>query len=185
MEGGKDLPLCGNSNEIRLYHYILNLHCIPDEKRFEGSITIFLRSPSPGQTGKVFSVRDCVIFDSGNQSKGLSQTDTLNNKEPWKLKLDYHQLQVKKVTELLPSDSAIRKLNTGSTHLLEQMKDCFLECSSSNVESRLDYSMDDWCLKIWKKTACLPRDFPNVIKIYYSTKPESKSLRWCKDQDGK
>ena len=38
-----DLPLLSNNEEINVYHFVLDLVCLLEEKQFEGTITIFCK----------------------------------------------------------------------------------------------------------------------------------------------
>ena len=49
----------------------------------------------------------------------------------------------------------------------------------------LPYLVEKWCITVWKHDVRKTQDFPRIVKIRYSTKPQGASLRWTKDQDGR
>ncbi len=56
-----DLPLMANTNDVLLYHYILDLDCDLDKKVMSGSITLFLdpmTKTSPSGSRRVFSIHE-------------------------------------------------------------------------------------------------------------------------------
>lgn len=60
----------------------------------------------------------------------------------------------------------------------------FLSCQSMK-RSPLEFEVEPWCLKIWKRGVKNPGDFPAAVCIRYRTRPSGRSLTWAVDQDGR
>ncbi|KAK3090011.1 hypothetical protein FSP39_008484 [Pinctada imbricata] len=98
----------------------------------------------------------------------------------------------KEFTLILDSDSivvySVKEVEVDE----ESLKNCFDEgnpvCKSDIWEiSRRDgpdlcFSVEENCVKIWKKRVCYSHMFPKVVKIHYHTKPDGQSLKWILDQ---
>ncbi len=52
------------------------------------------------------------------------------------------------------------------------------------VGQALHFSVEPWCVKVWKDGARGPEDFPLTVCIKYQTKPEGRSVMWAYDQAG-
>lgn len=60
----------------------------------------------------------------------------------------------------------------------------FLSCQSMK-RSPLEFEVEPWCLKIWKRGVKNSADFPAAVCIRYRTRPSGRSLTWAVDQDGR
>ncbi|XP_030851550.1 aminopeptidase O isoform X2 [Strongylocentrotus purpuratus] len=60
----------------------------------------------------------------------------------------------------------------------------FLSCQSME-RNPLEFEVEPWCLKIWKRGVKNPADFPAAVCIRYRTRPCGRSLTWAVDQDGR
>ncbi|XP_077981873.1 aminopeptidase O-like [Glandiceps talaboti] len=87
--------------------------------------------------------------------------------------------------------------NHGNTdsHILEDILgfdgfDCkarnkaFWNCKELPGNS-LHFSMDPWCVRIWKDGVHDVIDFPAIVRIHYHSNPEGTSVSWAHDQDNK
>lgn len=63
-------------------------------------------------------------------------------------------------------------------------RESFLSCQSIE-RSPLEFEVEPWCLKIWKRGVMTPGDFPAAVCIHYRTRPSGRSLTWAVDQDGR
>nr|XP_054764615.1 aminopeptidase O-like [Lytechinus pictus] len=60
----------------------------------------------------------------------------------------------------------------------------FLTCQSMQRIS-LEFKVEPWSLKVWKRGVKKPDDFPAAVCITYRTRPSGRSLTWAVDQDGR
>lgn len=106
---------------------------------------------------------------------------------PVHLKLDAYNLDVRGVKEILvPAEKLVflvREVVVGGKTLADVAED-YLQCCQL-PERPLDFSVEKWCIKVWKNGVMEYKDFPRVVKIEYSTQPAGPSLRWTVDQDNR
>ncbi|XP_043915023.1 aminopeptidase O isoform X2 [Protopterus annectens] len=65
----------------------------------------------------------------------------------------------------------------------QEQHNCYLLYSQAPGCGELQFASDTWSLRIWKAGIQTPQEFPRAIRIWYKTKPESRSIRWTMDQD--
>ncbi|KAM8962337.1 aminopeptidase O isoform 2-T2 [Pelodytes ibericus] len=61
----------------------------------------------------------------------------------------------------------------------------FTLCSRAPGCGDLTFVLDTWSLRISKSGIKVPSDFPSVIRIFYKTTAEGRSVKWTKDQSGR
>ncbi|KAF3817903.1 hypothetical protein GH733_013752 [Mirounga leonina] len=149
--------------------------------------------------------------DNPEQASGISSSkyrcDTGNHgSEDFLLVLDCCDLSVLKVEEVdvaaVPGiDKFTRspKLTVVSEELRNQIVhelvtlpagrwreqlDYYAGCSQAPGCGELLFDTDTWSLQIRKTGAQTATDFPHAIRIWYSTKPQGRSVTWTSDQSG-
>ncbi|XP_010177110.1 PREDICTED: aminopeptidase O, partial [Mesitornis unicolor] len=60
----------------------------------------------------------------------------------------------------------------------------FSRCSQAPACGDLLFTTGTWSLEIRKSGIQTPVDFPHAIRIWYTTKPEGRSVTWTTDQSG-
>ncbi|XP_064436048.1 aminopeptidase O isoform X7 [Mirounga angustirostris] len=150
--------------------------------------------------------------DNPEQASGISSSkyrcDTGNHgSEDFLLVLDCCDLSVLKVEEVdvaaVPGiDKFTRspKLTVVSEELRNQIVhelvtlpagrwreqlDYYAGCSQAPGCGELLFDTDTWSLQIRKTGAQTATDFPHAIRIWYSTKPQGRSVTWTSDQSGR
>ncbi|XP_073736809.1 aminopeptidase O isoform X5 [Callorhinus ursinus] len=150
--------------------------------------------------------------DNQEQASGISSSkyrcDTGNHgSEDFLLVLDCCDLSVLKVEEVdvaaVPGiDKFTRspKLTVVSEELRNQIVhelvtlpagrwreqlDYYAGCSQAPGCGELLFDTDTWNLQIRKTGAQTATDFPHAIRIWYSTKPQGRSVTWTSDQSGR
>ncbi|XP_027470572.1 aminopeptidase O isoform X4 [Zalophus californianus] len=150
--------------------------------------------------------------DNQEQASGISSSkyrcDTGNHgSEDFLLVLDCCDLSVLKVEEVdvaaVPGiDKFTRspKLTVVSEELRNQIVhelvtlpagrwreqlDYYAGCSQAPGCGELLFDTDTWSLQIRKTGAQTATDFPHAIRIWYSTKPQGRSVTWTSDQSGR
>ncbi|XP_045636923.1 aminopeptidase O isoform X5 [Ursus americanus] len=63
--------------------------------------------------------------------------------------------------------------------------DYYAGCSQAPGCGELLFDTDTWSLQIRKTGAQTATDFPHAIRIWYSTKPQGRSVTWTSDQSGR
>ncbi|XP_072619800.1 aminopeptidase O isoform X12 [Vulpes vulpes] len=63
--------------------------------------------------------------------------------------------------------------------------DYYAHCSQAPGCGELLFDTDTWSLRIRKTGAQTATDFPHAIRIWYSTKPQGRSVTWTSDQSGR
>ncbi|XP_063311039.1 aminopeptidase O [Pelobates fuscus] len=59
------------------------------------------------------------------------------------------------------------------------------QCSQAPGCGDLTFILDTWSLQISKAGVKVPTNFPSVIRIWYKTTAEGRSVKWTKDQSGR
>nr|XP_055166012.1 aminopeptidase O isoform X2 [Nyctereutes procyonoides] len=150
--------------------------------------------------------------DNPEQASGISSSkyccDTGNHgSEDFLLVLDCCDLSVFKVEEVDVAAVPGIETFTGSpqiTFVSEELRnqivhelvtlpadrwreqfDYFAHCSQAPGCGELLFDTDTWSLQIRKTGAQTATDFPHAIRIWYSTKPQGRSVTWTSDQSGR
>ena len=197
-----DLPLLSNTTDILVRHFLLDLTCHMDARMLQGSVTLFLDPASVhGQSQRVFSIQEYHL--KGQESDSTSRGDTLlgirdnststircEDDKPdldklhdgaFTLVLDCCDLDVHSVECVPVSDVIIRTLTSGLTVDTQDLYSDVRQLKGT----RMNYTTEKWCVKVSAENAGHPWEFPRVIRIHYSTKPDGDSLRWAVDQDNR
>ncbi|XP_022102792.1 aminopeptidase O-like [Acanthaster planci] len=199
MNPSTDLPLMANSDVIRVRHYVLDLAVHFEMHTFSGSVTLFLEQPQDKREGESISGRRNGRLDS----KGSYATDSKGN---FVLILDSCDITVESAHEIISNKSSRkdssssqstgrkdRRLSStsgnleatqNSSRVSPENGDYQEDGSSSRLGQALQFSMEPWCLKVWKEGVRSPEDFPGAVLIKYSTKSQGRSLMWAYDQAG-
>ncbi|XP_048971872.1 aminopeptidase O isoform X10 [Canis lupus baileyi] len=150
--------------------------------------------------------------DNPEQASGISSSkyccDTGNHgSEDFLLVLDCCDLSVFKVEEVDVAAVPGIETFTGSpqiTFVSEELRnqivhelvtlpadrwreqfDYYAHCSQAPGCGELLFDTDTWSLQIRKTGAQTATDFPHAIRIWYSTKPQGRSVTWTSDQSGR
>ncbi|XP_044121688.1 aminopeptidase O isoform X2 [Neovison vison] len=150
--------------------------------------------------------------DNPEQASGISSStyccDTGNHRnEEFLLVLDCCDLSVLKVEEVdvaavpgVEKFTKSPKLTVVSEELRNQIVhelvtlpadrwreqlDYYAGCSQAPGCGELLFDTDTWSLQIRKTGAQTATDFPHAIRIWYSTKPQGRSVTWTSDQSGR
>ncbi|XP_047555646.1 aminopeptidase O isoform X8 [Lutra lutra] len=150
--------------------------------------------------------------DNPKQASGISSSkyccDTGNHRnEEFLLVLDCCDLSVLKVEEVdvaavpgIEKFTRSPKLTVVSEELRNQIVhelvtlpadrwreqlDYYAGCSQAPGCGELLFDTDTWSLQIRKTGAHTATDFPHAIRIWYSTKPQGRSVTWTSDQNGR
>lgn len=199
MNEDKDLPLVSNVNDILVEHYIFDLKCNFDQKVFEGSVILRLKPVSDNCDkchGKYNSKnwKKCNKEDQEPETINLSSksnnencfnlnSSTLNalNQDPdtsklnpFKCILDCQDIKIYKIVEVENTSVPFTISEQPISH----------DCLDLKNENCLNFFVDNWSLQIWKEKVYCAHDFPQTIRIYYSTQSKGLSLLWVKTQDG-
>lgn len=104
--------------------------------------------------------------------------------EPFKMILDSYKLEVKKVEGVF--------LQQEEKLLFEENPDVFVKqinqndpVSRTHQQHPMDFLVKEHCIHISMQTVCTVDQFPQAVRIWYSTRPDGPSLKWTTDQDGK
>ena len=127
-----------------------------------------------------------IDVENENQLLGgidVKNHQTISGGELFELILDACDLDVSCVEELHLPPQLERDLVESRTSDLRTSRSTYLACSTLTTSTDLEYSVDEWSVKIKKLGVTRAKDFPHVVRILYQTKPEGKSLRWATDQD--
>lgn len=182
-----DLPLMSNTRDVLVYHYILDLTCHLENEFMKGCIVMFLDpKPSHCDNQQVFSTHQYQsLLEKHSQSTQHSLENSSDNcSSHFILTLDAYMLNICKVSEVILTVTEVGKLEALKGQDVLDTQDCYLSYLNKETQD-LSFEVDTWSLKIRKNGVANAFDFPRIIKICYSTRPEGKSLRWAKDQDGK
>ena len=198
MDLSKDLPLMANSDDIRVRHYVLDLAVHFDMHTFSGSVTLFLEQPNEKREGGTVTGRR----NGRLESKGSYVTDSNGN---FVLILDGCDIIVESAHEVIvnktrkdsassqstlsrkdrrPSSAGNADATQNSSRINPENGDYHDE-GASRVGQMLHFSVEPWCVKVWKDGARSPDEFPTAVCIKYQTKPEGRSVMWAYDQAGK
>ncbi|XP_059267708.1 aminopeptidase O isoform X2 [Mustela nigripes] len=150
--------------------------------------------------------------DNPEQACGISSStyccDTGNHRnEEFLLVLDCCDLSVLKVEEVdvaavpgIEKFTKSPKLTVVSEELRNQIVhelvtlpadrwreqlDYYAGCSQAPGCGELLFDTDTWSLQIRKTGTQTATDFPHAIRIWYSTKPQGRSVTWTSDQSGR
>ncbi|XP_054717894.1 aminopeptidase O-like [Uloborus diversus] len=169
-----DLPLVSNVNDIVVQHYIFHFVCHFDEKSFKCHQILFLKPVLGGNIGSVEEDSYRCICDHSKFSKNELNKSIASNAVSdygFVLVLDSHKILVEKVEEI---DIACTDYNA-------------LKYIAANPllfsGHKLNFSSDEWSLKVWKDENTCNMCFPKILKITYSTLPDGPSLLWVTDQE--
>ena len=104
--------------------------------------------------------------------------------EPFKMILDSYKLDVKRVEGVF--------LQQEEKLLFEENPDVFVRQINQNdpvswthQQHPMDFLVKEHCIHISTQTVCTVDQFPQAVRIWYSTRPDGPSLKWTTDQDGK
>ena len=97
----------------------------------------------------------------------------------YSLVLDCWDIDVEKVEEVLTSQL------DGNESLKDLDKSELSEIINESDKELLQFNCDKKSIQVWKEGAVYSNDFPDMIRIFYTTRPDGHSLKWTKDQDGK
>lgn len=165
-----DLPILSNANEILVQHYIFDFTCDFETKCLTCEAVLFLKPVSANS--------NCEQCKCGSRNSSVLESKennfSLQNIDPnFTLILDCNKLIVHEVItlDLLPTE-------------IESLKFSGLRPNSFPKKENLIFSVEKWCLKVWKSNSSCKLCFPRLIKISYKTVPEGLSLLWVQDQDG-
>ncbi|KAM4053324.1 aminopeptidase O isoform 3-T4 [Anomaloglossus baeobatrachus] len=61
----------------------------------------------------------------------------------------------------------------------------YMQCSRASGCGELNFSTDTWSLQISKCGVNTPSNFPSVVRIWYKTTANGRSVKWTKDQSGR
>ena len=148
-------------------------------------------SLGPDLVTDTFSRLQKQQLDNSEKYHDTSKTDSVKmygsteaEKKAFEFILDCCDIEVTRVEALQPTMTRLewlelfsRDLNDSAEKYLKLSKDSF------NTGGLL-HRTDKWSLRIWDPNIYSPKDFPQCIKIHYTTKAEGSSLRWAVDQDG-
>ncbi|KAK3857377.1 hypothetical protein Pcinc_036365 [Petrolisthes cinctipes] len=115
-----------------------------------------------------------------NNTVGESGDITPKDKD-FEVVLDCCDIRVRSVSEVNCEGSDM--LEFLNTHYNKTCKFTF-NIWSKRSRDPLQYSVNPWCIKIWKPGVKEAKGFPSVVCIDYETTPQGKSLLWRCDQDG-
>lgn len=118
------------------------------------------------------------------QENVLVNKQTTKQQEFFHVILDCCDLDIEKVEYSNISNNLRDALSYSNQKPLEEKRDLLTTCLSQTWEP-LQFSVEKWCLRIWKEDVYKTTDFPPVIKVMYRTTAKGTSLRWTLDQDGK
>ena len=197
MDHKNDLPLMSNTRDIGVYHYVLDLTCDFDAHQMQGYITLFLSSKSQSNsetcTSQVFSIKEYFVpqrFASncgGHAEESTADESTCTNEDSltcFELVLDSCDLQISEVEEIVLDECWNVRINDLCRAHKEFDCEIYKECRNSNKQ-KIDFSVEKWCIRIWKKSIKSSELFPKIIRITYSTLATGASLRWVHDQEKK
>ncbi|KAK3092897.1 hypothetical protein FSP39_008566 [Pinctada imbricata] len=201
-----DLPLMANISDIHVHHYVMCLRPSMVERILSGWITLFCMPNKQPDAQEHLSSKS--LHNQSEKSPTSANRDEFDNcresecsdncGEPATERIGNNSehlacpVMSKEFTLILDSDSivvySVKEVEVDE----ESLKNCFDEgnpvCKSDIWEiSRRDgpdlcFSVEENCVKIWKKRVCYSHMFPKVVKIHYHTKPEGQSLKWILDQ---
>ena len=122
-----------------------------------------------------FTPTDRFRSTQNNEWKGQLQLPSVNC--PFTMTLDSYDIEIHSV-------EAIEKI-PNSCNLKQSYKDCISQVFDNQPAMQLQHRVEKHCIRIYKE-GCVSRcQFPDVVRVNYSTRPGGHSLKWTKDQDDK
>ncbi|XP_005090150.2 aminopeptidase O, partial [Aplysia californica] len=206
-----DLPLSSNFKHVKVRHFVMELKCSFQEKRFDGSIVLFCQfSPNHSEA----KVADESIIDSKDSDSCFSHANTPDkeceinlNQQPFnecllsrkhhEVCLDCHSLDVSACFKYTLSENESVNLSAilskyASANLqipaidLQSLKkihnDFKRDTSGSRAKMAVDFSMDTHCLKVALPKSSHCDHHVAVIEIQFKTQAAGPSLMWTFDQ---
>ena len=197
MDHKNDLPLMSNTKDIGVYHYVLDLTCDLDAHQMQGYITIFLssRSQSNSETcnSQIFSIKEYFeppTYTSncdGHTEEYAADESTCTNEDSlncFELVLDSCDLQISEVEEVVLDECWNVRIHDLCRAHKEFDGEIYKECRNSKKQ-KINFSVEKWCVRIWKNGIKSSELFPRIIRIAYNTLAKGASLRWVHDQEKK
>ena len=140
-----DLPLMANIDDTRVQHYMMHLTFDFPEEIVRGQSIMFFKHN-----------------DSNVNAQNL----------PFEVILDCRHLEFADVSEIIGADTETQAILDcfESRKSLDKYK-TFFSCNTSPM----DFSAEEWKLRIWKNEITDPLQFPTVIKVKWKTKKGSCS----------
>ena len=134
-----------------------------------------------------------MILDyASKESKDLChETNNASNKiedeKPFQVVLDCCDIDISKVGYVDIEDCDFdQKLKENCLHQdwLDSYRHQYLQCLKYSSKP-LNFSVEKWCIRIWKNDIKRNVEFPRVVRIWYKTKKRGSSLKWTTDVEGK
>ncbi|KAG1681064.1 Aminopeptidase O [Nymphon striatum] len=156
-ETSKNLPLLSNVDIFKVEHYFLKLKCNFDSRIFQSEVILLIDN-----------LADCHL----NNPNGKDELSNVEDSEEIYLILDSKDIAVSNVYELELDDGIVEKRIDSECITLFEL-----------LGTPLQFEVQPWCIKIWKKDLKYQKLFPKCIKIKYVTKPCGSSTTWVNDQN--
>ncbi|KAK7934281.1 hypothetical protein WMY93_005177 [Mugilogobius chulae] len=102
------------------------------------------------------------------------------------LGLSGFSVQTDRVTPLSPGSTLTHRLVSMPSQNWREQHQLYFQCSQApTVQNggQLCFYTDKWSLQVRKRGVLSPQQFPQVVRIFYETKPTGDSVRWTRDQD--
>ncbi|XP_014665806.1 PREDICTED: aminopeptidase O-like isoform X2 [Priapulus caudatus] len=125
-------------------------------------------------------VSDRGLTNPAAKRMRVSPKGEMAETQPFRFVLDACDITVRSVHEVTTS----RRFRLSSETDREYYDEIRVAVSRADT-APLNYSVEKWCVKIWKDGVTCVRRFPHVVSIEYSTDPKGASLTWAADQDGR
>ena len=207
-----DLPLLANSDAIHVRHYLFDWTFNFDEHIVEGcsilildpqnlvsavdhqepvsaddgsekSIHIAVSSSSHGCENAAAEHRDGVCHAQGHCSCSVNLSDSPTSKM-FIFILDACDLDISSIEALEVDDHLRTKIVDAEVLDDSSLYEAYLRLFNCTAAWTLDYLVEKWCIKITSKSHSR-EEFPRIVKIVYKTRPDTPSLWWTNDQDGR
>jgi hypothetical protein len=110
---------------------------------------------------------------------------SVSNASPFTMVLDCHKLNVLEVEGIYLDAAEQAHWNKPGSYPCPSDSSYYAELFSRKETHTMKFVVKGHCVSIFKEDVCTAELFPRAVRIWYSTQPDSPSLKWTKDQNGK